>query len=180
MDYDSAIAYLRELNRKCTACPSGVDRWRARCAGGGRFSPPWWRRGGGRLPGGFRDAGAARWAAYLVPGGEALVNRHRVLPPAVNTGQADYPGEEEITGLIAAQAGLVWWIEGPDVVSGLGPSGCRRGDPPGGPGQLPAGFRRGLAGGGGGIGTGVPRRPNRRDFTAGRTLACPQAGPAVR
>ncbi len=69
---------------------------------------------------GFEMLEAARWAAYLAPGGVALVNRYRIFPPAVNTGKADYPGEEEITRLIAARAGLLWWIEAADTASGLG------------------------------------------------------------
>ncbi|HUW65358.1 MAG TPA: indolepyruvate oxidoreductase subunit beta [Spirochaetia bacterium] len=69
---------------------------------------------------GFEMLEAARWPAYLAPGGVALVNRYRIFPPAVNTGKADYPGEEEITRLIAGRARLVWWIDATELAAGLG------------------------------------------------------------
>ncbi len=69
---------------------------------------------------GFEMLEAARWPAYLAPGGLALVNRYRIFPPAVNTGHADYPAEEEIDRRIAARARLVWWIDATGLAAGLG------------------------------------------------------------
>jgi len=69
---------------------------------------------------GFEMLEAARWPAYLAPGGVALVNRYRIFPPAVNTGQADYPPEGDIDRLIAARARLVWWIDASDAATALG------------------------------------------------------------
>lgn len=41
----------------------------------------------------FEEAEALRWAFTLSPGGIAIVNRHRILPPLVNLGLDRYPND---------------------------------------------------------------------------------------
>jgi len=69
---------------------------------------------------GFEMLEAARWPAYLAPGGVALVNRYRIFPPAVNAGQMKYPEEDEINRLLAARARLVWWCDATGLAAELG------------------------------------------------------------
>ena len=124
---------------------------------------------------GFEMLEAARWPAYLAPGGVALVNRYRIFPPAVNIGQADYPGEEEITRLVAARARLVWWIDATDVAAGLGSPAAAGVVLLGAlANYLPVAEEVWQAV----VQELVPSRHvdlNRRAFAAGRALACPEA-----
>ncbi|MCL6479039.1 MAG: indolepyruvate oxidoreductase subunit beta [Peptococcaceae bacterium] len=69
---------------------------------------------------GFEMLEAARWSHYLAPGAVALINRHRIFPPAVNLGTASYPAEEEIESVLSAGGGRVWWVEGTDIAGRLG------------------------------------------------------------
>lgn len=69
---------------------------------------------------GFEMLEAARWPHFLAPGALALVNRYRINPPAVNLGQAKYPGEEEIEGILKAAGARVVWVAGATVAGELG------------------------------------------------------------
>jgi indolepyruvate ferredoxin oxidoreductase beta subunit len=42
---------------------------------------------------GFEAAEALRWSHYLKPGGLALVNTSRLVPPVVELGLFDYPDD---------------------------------------------------------------------------------------
>ena len=46
---------------------------------------------------------AARWAAWLRPGGIVLVSDHRILPMSVTVGNATYPPEEAIIAALRTQ-----------------------------------------------------------------------------
>jgi len=46
---------------------------------------------------------AARWAAWLRPGGIVLVSNHRILPMSVTVSNATYPPEEAIIAALRAQ-----------------------------------------------------------------------------
>ncbi|MCL6635066.1 MAG: indolepyruvate oxidoreductase subunit beta [Peptococcaceae bacterium] len=68
----------------------------------------------------FEMLEAARWPHFLHPGTVALVNRYRVMPPAVNLGQAVYPPEEEIEKILSTAGGRVVWVEGASRAGELG------------------------------------------------------------
>jgi len=69
---------------------------------------------------GFEMLEAARWPHFLAPGAVALVNRHRIMPPAVNLGQASYPEEKEIEALLSRAGARVVWVEGAAKARELG------------------------------------------------------------
>ena len=55
---------------------------------------------------------AARWANYLRPGGIAIVNNQALPPSSVSLGNARYPSDEEITGILKQRTDHVYFIEG--------------------------------------------------------------------
>ncbi len=71
---------------------------------------------------GFEMLEVARWAGFLKPGGEVIANRYRIAPPSVNTGQATYPEESQITDLLKSRAGKITWIDATSEASALGNS----------------------------------------------------------
>jgi len=68
----------------------------------------------------FEMLEAARWPHFLTPGTVVLVNRYRVMPPAVNLGQAKYPEEKEIEEILTGAGGQVIWVEGASKAEELG------------------------------------------------------------
>lgn len=63
---------------------------------------------------------AARWASYLNPKSIVYVNRHKIYPPTVNTGEAKYPEEKEIEELFSKRAKYFEWIDALDKAKELG------------------------------------------------------------
>jgi len=68
----------------------------------------------------FEMLEAARWGHYLADKTVAIVNRHRVLPPSVNLGQAQYPAEDEIERILTSSGAKVIWIDGATKALELG------------------------------------------------------------
>lgn len=60
----------------------------------------------------FEMLEAARWPHFISANTVALINRHRIYPPSVNLGQARYPEEEEIAGILARTGAKVVWVDG--------------------------------------------------------------------
>jgi len=63
---------------------------------------------------------AARWASYLKPGGIAIVNNHALPPLSVSLGNAHYPGDDEIRGILRQVTDQVFFINGTDKAKELG------------------------------------------------------------
>ena len=63
---------------------------------------------------------AARWAAYLRPGGIAIVNNHALPPLSVSLGNARYPTDDEIKGVLRQVTDQVYFIEGTKQAKELG------------------------------------------------------------
>lgn len=63
---------------------------------------------------------AARWATYLNPNSIVYVNRHKIYPPTVNTGESKYPEEKEIEELFSKRARSFEWIDALDKAKELG------------------------------------------------------------
>ena len=55
---------------------------------------------------------AARWAYYLRPGGIVIVNNQALPPLSVSLGNARYPSDEEITGILKQRTERVYFIDG--------------------------------------------------------------------
>jgi len=60
----------------------------------------------------FEKLEAARWSYYLRPGGIALVNNYEQPPHSVSVGQARYPSDEEIAGILKQRTDSVYFIDG--------------------------------------------------------------------
>ena len=60
----------------------------------------------------FEMLESARWRHFLSAKTSVIVNRHRVLPPAVNLGQAQYPTESEIEQMLKEAGANVTWVDG--------------------------------------------------------------------
>ena len=87
---------------------------------GERVYSPLIEEGGANYLLGFEMLEAARWPHFLAPGAVALVNRHRIMPPAVNLGQARYPEEKEIEDILSQAGARVVWVEGTAKARELG------------------------------------------------------------
>ena len=69
---------------------------------------------------GFEMLEVARWVGFIKPGADVIVNRYRIAPPSVNTGQAKYPEEADIARVLETRAGRVTWVDATDKASALG------------------------------------------------------------
>jgi indolepyruvate ferredoxin oxidoreductase beta subunit len=78
------------------------------------------RQGGVDLLLAFEKLEAARWASYLRPGGIAIVNNHALPPLSVSLGNARYPTDEEIKGILRQVTDQVYFIEGTERAKELG------------------------------------------------------------
>jgi len=58
----------------------------------------------------FEKLEAARWAAYLRPGGVAVVNDQAIAPLPVSTGVEEYPSDEQIRCIIEQFTGEVYCV----------------------------------------------------------------------
>ena len=68
----------------------------------------------------FEKLEAARWASYLRPGGIAIVNNHALPPLSVSLGNARYPTDDEIKGILRQVTDQVYLIEGTERAKELG------------------------------------------------------------
>jgi indolepyruvate ferredoxin oxidoreductase, beta subunit len=69
---------------------------------------------------GFEMLEAARWVDFMKPGADVIVNRYRIAPPSVNSGEARYPEEADITRLLETRAGRVVWVDATTEAAALG------------------------------------------------------------
>ena len=69
---------------------------------------------------GFEMLEVARWVDFMKPGADVIVNRYRIAPPSVNSGQATYPEEADITRLLETRAGRVVWVDATTEAAALG------------------------------------------------------------
>lgn len=63
---------------------------------------------------------AARWATFLKPQSKVYVNRQKIFPPTVNTGEARYPEETEIELQLSKRASSFEWIDALERAKELG------------------------------------------------------------
>jgi indolepyruvate ferredoxin oxidoreductase beta subunit len=68
----------------------------------------------------FEMLESLRWAHFLHPEGVALLNRQRLPPVAVTSGEARYPEESEIQEELAGRARRVVLVEGLETARELG------------------------------------------------------------
>ena len=69
---------------------------------------------------GFEMLEVARWVDFMKPGADVIVNRYRIAPPSVNSGQAKYPEEADITRMLETRAGRVVWVDATTEAAALG------------------------------------------------------------
>lgn len=67
----------------------------------------------------FEELETARYLDYLKPGARVIVNSQRVAPPAVISGQAEYP---DVTPLLKARTDRVHFVPGNEIAHELGNS----------------------------------------------------------
>jgi len=60
----------------------------------------------------FEKLEAARWSYYLQPGGVVIVNNHALPPSSVNTGNEQYPNDQEITSILEQRTDRIYFIDG--------------------------------------------------------------------
>lgn len=68
----------------------------------------------------FEKLEAARWSYYLQPGGVAIVNNHALPPSSVNTGNEQYPNDQEITSILKQRTDRIYFIDGTHHARELG------------------------------------------------------------
>lgn len=69
---------------------------------------------------GFEMLEAARWTEYLNPSSVVYVNKHKMYPPTVSTGQAVYPDDKDIEHELKSRAGRFQWIDAIGLAQELG------------------------------------------------------------
>lgn len=69
---------------------------------------------------GFEMLEAARWTEYLNPSSVVYVNKHKMFPPTVTTGQAQYPAEAAIEQELSSRAGRYEWLDAMGMAMKLG------------------------------------------------------------
>lgn len=69
---------------------------------------------------GFEMLEAARWTEYLNPSSVVYVNKHKIFPPSVTTGQAEYPAEASIEQELSSRAGRFEWVDAIGMARELG------------------------------------------------------------
>lgn len=111
--YDVKKSEVHGMSQRGGAVESHV-RW------GEKVYSPLIEEGSANFLLGFEMLEATRWPHFMAPGAVALVNRHRVMPPAVNLGLAKYPEEREIEEILDLAGAKVVWIEGAAKAAELG------------------------------------------------------------
>lgn len=104
-DYDVKKSEVHGMSQRGGAVESHV-RW------GENVYSPLIEEGEANFLLAFEMLEAARWQHFIAARTVAIVNRHRILPPSVNLGQAEYPMETEIENMLAATGAQVVWAEG--------------------------------------------------------------------
>ncbi len=79
---------------------------------GDKVYSPLIKRGGADYLLGMEKLEAARWAAYLAPGGLAVVNDHSILPMTVTTGGTAYPTDDVLFGALRQRTDRVFVLDG--------------------------------------------------------------------
>lgn len=69
---------------------------------------------------GFEMLEAARWTEYLNPSSVVYVNKHKMFPPTVTSGQAQYPAEAAIEQELSSRAGRFQWLDAIGMAQELG------------------------------------------------------------
>ncbi|MDA8233643.1 MAG: indolepyruvate oxidoreductase subunit beta [Clostridia bacterium] len=69
---------------------------------------------------GFEMLEAARWTEYLNPSSVVYVNKHKMFPPTVTTGQAEYPSETAIEQELISRASRMEWVDAIGLAKELG------------------------------------------------------------
>lgn len=69
---------------------------------------------------GFEMLEAARWTEYLNSTSVVYVNRHKMFPPTVTTGQVVYPDEKAIEHELVSRAGRFAWVDAIGLAKELG------------------------------------------------------------
>ncbi len=68
----------------------------------------------------FEIMESARWIDYLKPSGTVIVNRQRILPMSVTTGDAKYPSDVEIESTLRTVTQRIIYVDGLEIAQGLG------------------------------------------------------------
>ena len=68
----------------------------------------------------FEKLEAARWANYLKDGAIVIVNNHALPPLSVNLGNEQYPGDKEITDILAQRSQHIYFVDGTTRAKELG------------------------------------------------------------
>ena len=63
---------------------------------------------------------AARWTEYLNPSSVVYVNKHKMFPPTVTSGQAEYPAESVLERELSSRAGRFEWVDANVLASEIG------------------------------------------------------------
>jgi indolepyruvate ferredoxin oxidoreductase beta subunit len=69
---------------------------------------------------GFEMLEAARWTEYLNKSSVVYVNKHKMFPPTVTSGQAKYPAEASIEQELSSRAGRYEWVDAMATAKALG------------------------------------------------------------
>ncbi len=68
----------------------------------------------------FEMMESARWIDFLKPSGTVIVNRQKILPMSVTTGDAKYPSDVEIENALRAVTQRIIYVDGLEIAQGLG------------------------------------------------------------
>ncbi len=86
----------------------------------GQVWSPLIREGEGDLLLALEKLEATRWVSFLRPGGIAIVNNHALPPLSVSLGNARYPTDEEIKGILGQITDRIFFINGTARAKELG------------------------------------------------------------
>ncbi len=68
----------------------------------------------------FEKLEAARWSHFLRPGGVAIINDYEQPPLSVSLGQAEYPGDADITAALKRRTEEIYPVDGTGRAKELG------------------------------------------------------------
>lgn len=63
---------------------------------------------------------AARWTEYLNPTSVVYVNNHKMFPPTVTSGQAEYPAQAALEKELSSRAGRFEWVDANNMAKEIG------------------------------------------------------------
>jgi len=87
---------------------------------GPKIRSPLIREGEADLLLAFEKLEAARWTNYLHAGSAVIINDHAQPPLAVNLGYEEYPGDDEIKGLLGQRTVKVFFVKGNEQAARAG------------------------------------------------------------